>query len=81
MSENKNEQPQAVQAEQELNELLQIRRDKLAKLQEAGKDPFVITTCPRDHYAQEIRDQFETCLLYTSPSPRDRTRSRMPSSA
>ena len=27
--------------------------------------------------AHEIRD----CLLYTSPSPRDRTRSRMPSSA
>ena len=25
--------------------------------------------------------QFSTCLLYTSPSPRDRTRSRMPSSA
>lgn len=60
MSENKNEQPQAAQTEQELNELLQIRRDKLAKLQEAGKDPFAITTCPRDHYAQEIRDQFET---------------------
>ena len=27
------------------------------------------------------RDQFDNCLLYTSPSPRDRTRSRMPSSA
>ena len=26
-------------------------------------------------------DQVSTCLLYTSPSPRDRTRSRMPSSA
>ena len=26
-------------------------------------------------------EPFETCLLYTSPSPRDRTRSRMPSSA
>ena len=26
-------------------------------------------------------DRVETCLLYTSPSPRDRTRSRMPSSA
>ena len=26
-------------------------------------------------------EQFLTCLLYTSPSPRDRTRSRMPSSA
>ena len=30
----------------------------------------------------QLRDQFFiTCLLYTSPSPRDRTRSRMPSSA
>ena len=28
------------------------------------------------HYSE-----FEACLLYTSPSPRDRTRSRMPSSA
>ena len=27
------------------------------------------------------REESETCLLYTSPSPRDRTRSRMPSSA
>ena len=26
-------------------------------------------------------NQYEICLLYTSPSPRDRTRSRMPSSA
>ena len=30
---------------------------------------------------QEIIDYNNTCLLYTSPSPRDRTRSRMPSSA
>ena len=29
----------------------------------------------------EITDEFDICLLYTSPSPRDRTRSRMPSSA
>ena len=27
------------------------------------------------------RNQYKLCLLYTSPSPRDRTRSRMPSSA
>ena len=33
-------------------------------------DPYLVPT--------EI---FDTCLLYTSPSPRDRTRSRMPSSA
>ena len=30
---------------------------------------------------EDIYDQFVSCLLYTSPSPRDRTRSRMPSSA
>ena len=29
----------------------------------------------------EISEWFNNCLLYTSPSPRDRTRSRMPSSA
>ena len=29
----------------------------------------------------EMSDGAENCLLYTSPSPRDRTRSRMPSSA
>ena len=28
-----------------------------------------------------LSDQYPNCLLYTSPSPRDRTRSRMPSSA
>ena len=31
--------------------------------------------------AEVIREQGLCCLLYTSPSPRDRTRSRMPSSA
>ena len=30
---------------------------------------------------ETIKYQIDTCLLYTSPSPRDRTRSRMPSSA
>ena len=36
-------------------------------------------------YQQQVIDttltEFDSCLLYTSPSPRDRTRSRMPSSA
>ena len=31
--------------------------------------------------ADEIDVEYKVCLLYTSPSPRDRTRSRMPSSA
>ena len=29
----------------------------------------------------DLISKIESCLLYTSPSPRDRTRSRMPSSA
>ena len=31
--------------------------------------------------AEKVYEECEDCLLYTSPSPRDRTRSRMPSSA
>ena len=36
-----------------------------------------------DKFGEVIEQQIanQTCLLYTSPSPRDRTRSRMPSSA
>ena len=33
------------------------------------------------NYKTSDKYYFDTCLLYTSPSPRDRTRSRMPSSA
>ena len=36
---------------------------------------------PRIFMLDTGRLHTETCLLYTSPSPRDRTRSRMPSSA
>ena len=36
---------------------------------------------PADHEVIPDRVEVATCLLYTSPSPRDRTRSRMPSSA
>ena len=36
----------------------------------------------REHYiAHKLLTKIYPCLLYTSPSPRDRTRSRMPSSA
>ena len=34
-----------------------------------------------DHVLGAAIDRLDGCLLYTSPSPRDRTRSRMPSSA
>ena len=35
----------------------------------------------REATVEQIKEEYKACLLYTSPSPRDRTRSRMPSSA
>ncbi|MEG0803353.1 MAG: lysine--tRNA ligase [Pygmaiobacter sp.] len=40
------------------SELLQIRRDKLVALQEAGRDPFEKTSYPVDAYASEVRENF-----------------------
>jgi lysyl-tRNA synthetase class 2 len=45
--------------EQNLNEILLVRREKLDKLREAKKDPFLITKFETTHYSQEIVDGFE----------------------
>ncbi|MDN5299147.1 MAG: lysyl-tRNA synthetase, class [Clostridiales bacterium] len=45
--------------EENLNELLQIRRDKLAKLREMGRDPFKIEKYERTNFSKEIIDNFE----------------------
>ena len=52
--EQKDNQNRPAADEQELSELLQIRRDKLAGLQEAGKDPYEITTYDQTHCSEEI---------------------------
>ena len=44
---------------EDLNQLLKVRREKLAALQEAGKDPFVITKCDVTHHSLEIKEHFE----------------------
>ena len=49
----------AVQSQAELNEILRIRRDKLAQLQAEGKDPFQITKFDVTHHSAEVRDNFE----------------------
>ncbi len=41
-------------SEQELSELLQIRRDKLSALRGAGKDPFSVIVYPQTHHSTEI---------------------------
>ena len=47
------------QQEQDINQLLKVRREKLAALQEAGRDPFQITKYDVTHHSQEIKDNFD----------------------
>ena len=75
-----------------LDETEVIRNKRLLTLlDEVDDDAFVLLKAYGDSYGAGNRDAWENvkrpatphmgCLLYTSPSPRDRTRSRMPSSA
>ncbi|MBQ4518926.1 MAG: lysine--tRNA ligase [Clostridia bacterium] len=45
--------------ETDLNEILQVRRDKLKELQEAGRDPFVQVKFDRTHSSAEIKGNYE----------------------
>ncbi len=44
---------------EDINQLLKVRREKLANLQEAGKDPFQITKCDVTHHSIEIKDRYD----------------------
>jgi len=44
---------------QELSEILQVRRDKLAELQKAGRDPFTEVKYNQTHHSKEILDNFD----------------------
>ena len=48
-----------VAKEQDLNQLLKVRREKLAALQENGKDPFQITKYDVTHHSMEVKNNFE----------------------
>ena len=45
--------------EPDLNQLRKVRREKLADLQENGRDPFVITSYDQTHHSQEIKDNYQ----------------------
>ena len=46
--------------EQDLNQLLKIRREKLSELQAAGKDPFQITKYDVTHHSSDIKENYDT---------------------
>ncbi|MEE1186170.1 MAG: lysine--tRNA ligase, partial [Acutalibacteraceae bacterium] len=54
MANNQNNQPQ-----QDVNELLQIRREKLFALQQEGKDPYKITKYDVENFSEDIKADFE----------------------
>ena len=56
MANNNNQVPQQ---EQDINELLKVRREKLAALQAENKDPFVITKYDQTHHSVDIKENFE----------------------
>lgn len=45
--------------EQDVNQLLKVRREKLAELQKNGQNPFEITKYDVTHHSEDIREQFE----------------------
>ena len=49
----------AQQSQEEINEILRLRREKLAQLAQDGKDPFTITKYDVTHYSDAIRADFE----------------------
>ena len=63
-----------------------VSHPKLLELQQALLENRVLETCKscvkqEEFQGHSLRTSSNNCLLYTSPSPRDRTRARMPSSA
>ncbi|MBE6731349.1 MAG: lysine--tRNA ligase [Ruminococcaceae bacterium] len=51
---------QAQVQEQDLNELLKVRREKLAALQAEDKDPFKITKYDQTHHSTDVKENFES---------------------
>ena len=48
----------AEQNNQDINQLLKVRREKLQNLQEAGNDPFVITKYDQTHHSDEVKELY-----------------------
>jgi len=55
----KNQAVENQEPEQNVNELRQIRVDKLAALQEAGKDPFQVTLASQEYHSTEIIEKYD----------------------
>ena len=59
MDNNQTQQPQEELTAEAYSELIQIRRDKLTALQQAGQDPFEKTSWPQSDFAADIKANFK----------------------
>ncbi len=59
MAEQNQNKNQNAEQQQDLNQLLKVRREKLADLQNAGKDPFVITKYDVTHHTTDAAAEYE----------------------
>ena len=59
MADHTQQNPAQEAQEPELSEILQIRRDRLAKLKAEGKDPFAVTRFDRTAYAAQVIERFD----------------------
>ena len=59
VAEQQNNQPQNGKQEQDINQLLKVRREKLAALQEAGKDPFQLTKYDVTAHSRDIKENYD----------------------
>ncbi len=55
---NQNNQGNKTEQVQDINQLLKVRREKLKNLQEAGKDPFVITKYDQTHHSTDAKEEY-----------------------
>ena len=73
---------QAMRAQQQAQETEAALAARTVEATSGGGAVKVVATCKGELKSLKIDPEaVDPCLLYTSPSPRDRTRSRMPSSA
>ncbi len=59
MAENTQNNKNNAQQEPDIHQLLKVRREKLAALQEAGKDPFKITKYDQTHHSTDCKSEYE----------------------
>ena len=58
MAEQQNQNKNANAKEQDIHQLLKVRREKLAELQTEGRDPFQITKYDQDTHSADIKDNY-----------------------